>query len=121
MKKTLLSALIVALVPMAQASADVSGNWKIEGDIGGMPVSILCKLADNASKVSGVCNAADLGDLQLKEGSSTADSVSFTYDVNYQGQTFTVTYNGKLASPTELKGDIAVGGNPSGSFTGKKQ
>ena len=120
MKKTLLSALVLALLPTTHAAADVTGEWKVEGDIGGMPVAILCKLDEKDHKLTGMCSNAEVGDLPLT-GETTADSASWTYNVNYQGQQFTVSYNGKLSSPTAMKGDIAVGGNPSGSFTGTKQ
>lgn len=117
MNKTLLGAL--ALLLAQTAVADVDGNWKIEGDIGGMPVSITCALEAKDAKLSGACRNDEVGELPIT-GQTTADSASWTYDVNYQGQQFTVTYNGKLTSPTQLEGDIDVGGNPSGSFKGTK-
>lgn len=118
MNKIKLGALALLLTAQA-AAADVAGNWKIEGDIGGMPVSITCQLAAQDAKLSGVCRNDEVGDLPVT-GETTADSASWTYNVNFQGQQFTVSYNGKLTSPTQLKGDIAVGGAPTGSFTGTK-
>jgi hypothetical protein len=118
MNKTPLGALALLLASQI-ASADVAGNWKIEGDIGGMPVSITCALEAKGATLSGVCRNDEVGDLPIT-GQTSADGASWTYDVNYQGQQFTVSYNGKLTSPTQLQGDIAVGGNPSGSFKGTK-
>ena len=103
------------------ASADVSGDWQIDGSIGQMPVSIVCSLKEADKKLTGACRNAEVGELPLTEGTADAQSASWTYNVNYQGQQFTVSYNGKLSSPTELAGDILVGGAPQGSFTGKKK
>lgn len=120
MNKLALSTLMMALVPALPVfAADVAGDWKIEGAIGQMPVSITCTLNEKEQKLTGVCRNDEVGELPLT-GETTGDAASWTYNVNFQGQQFTVSYTGTLASPTEMKGDIAVGGNPSGSFTGKK-
>lgn len=120
MTRTILFASLAALTAMPVLAADVGGDWKIEGSIGQMPVSIVCTLSQADSKLTGVCRNQEVGDLPLT-GEAKGDTAAWTYDVNFQGQQFTVSYNGTLQSPTDMQGSISVGGNPSGSFTGKKQ
>ena len=121
MNRTLLIASLLTLAASVPASAaDLSGNWQIEGSIGQMPVSVVCTLKEANHKLTGDCHNDQIGALELK-GEATDTTATWSYSVNYQGQTFDVSYNGKLKSATEMAGDIAVGGNPSGEFTAKKQ
>lgn len=121
MSRTLLLASLVALTAaMPAVAADVAGDWKIDGSIGQMPVSIVCTLKEADNKLTGVCRNQEVGDLPLT-GETSGDTATWTYDVSYQGQQFTVSYNGTLKSATDMDGSISVAGNPSGSFTGKKQ
>lgn len=121
MTRTLLFAAMAALTAsMPAAAADVTGDWKIDGDIGQMPVSIVCTLKEVDHKLTGACRSPEVGELPLT-GETSGETATWTYSVNYQGQQFTVSYNGTLDSATDMQGSISVAGNPSGSFKGKKQ
>lgn len=114
--KTLLLALTLAALPAA--AADVSGVWKVEGDIAGNAVTPACTLKQAENKLSGSCKS-ELGDAPLK-GEVDGKKVKFEYDIEYNGQKYTLVYLGELASDTELKGTIDVG-VATGAFTAKKE
>ena len=46
--------------------------------------------------------------------------VTWQYDVEYNGQTYTLVFTGTLESDTAMKGAFRVGGGD-GAFTAKKQ
>lgn len=114
--KSLLLAFMFAALPLA--AADVSGVWKVDGDIAGNPVKPSCTLKQEENKLSGVCKS-ELGDSPLK-GEVDGKKVKFTYDVEFNGQKYTLAYVAELTSDTELKGTIDVG-VAAGDFTAKKE
>ena len=116
-----LTTLVVGtLATMSAVATEITGYWKVDGSIGQVAVSITCSLSESGQKLTGVCRGKDISDLPLT-GETDGSTVSWGYSVNYQGQQLNVTYKGTLGSPTEMQGTIAVMGNPSGSFTAKKQ
>jgi hypothetical protein len=117
MIKTALTVLIAFLLAVA---ADVTGKWKVEGTIGNFPVNLVCTFKEDNGKLTGVCKGEDVGELKIT-GETDSKTVKWNYDVNFQGQQFTVFYEAQLESANEMKGTITVMGNPSGSFTAKKQ
>lgn len=112
--KTLPGALLLAALPAV--AADWAGDWQIQGSIGAMPVSVICTLVEKDHALSGSCHNEQYPDLPIT-GESDADHAKWTYQVDFQGQRFEVTYSGQRRSPTSMDGSIAVGGNPSGSFS----
>jgi len=121
MSRTLLfTSLLTLAAAVPAAAADVGGSWQIEGTIGQMPINVVCDLVEKDHKLTGNCHNSDFSDLKVT-GEATDTTANWTYDVNYQGQQLTVSYNGKLKSATEMEGEIAVGGSPTGSFTAKKK
>lgn len=121
-RKSLLAACIASatLLPLPAAAADVAGAWKVDGSIGEFPVDLVCTLEETDKKLTGACKGTDIGELALK-GENNGATVTWSYDVNYQGQQLTIVYTGTIESATTMKGSISVSGNPSGSFTAKKQ
>lgn len=107
-------ALLLAALPAI--AGDWGGDWQIQGSIGAMPVSVICTLVEKEHMLSGNCHNEQYPNLPLT-GEADADHVKWTYQVDFQGQRFEVTYSGQRRSPTAMDGGIAVGGNPSGSFT----
>ena len=116
MKRTLLIALLAA-VPV---TADVTGNWKVDGSIGQFPVDLVCSLKESGNKLTGACKGGDIGELPVT-GETEGSAVRWSYQVNFQGMPFTIVYNGTLDSATAMKGNISIMENPSGSFAAKKQ
>jgi hypothetical protein len=114
--KSLLLAFTLAALPLA--AADVSGVWKVDGDVAGNPVKPACTLKQEDTALSGVCKS-ELGDSPLK-GKVDGKKVMFSYDIEFQGQKYTLSYVAELISDTELKGTIDVG-VAAGDFTAKKE
>lgn len=107
---------IIACAGALPAFADVTGDWQIEGSIGQMPLSVICSLKEADGKLTGSCHNEQFPDLPLT-GETGEGTATWSYTVDFQGQQLTVSYSGRLESDTNMKGDIAVGGQPSGAFT----
>jgi len=120
MKTTLGLTIALLISGVAAVAADVAGDWKLDGSIGQFPVDIVCSLKEDGTKITGVCKGNDIGEVPLK-GEKDGNSIKWSYDVNFQGQQFTIVYSATLDSPSAMKGSITVAGNASGTFIGKKQ
>jgi hypothetical protein len=114
--KTLLGLLALAALPVV--AADISGAWKLEGDVADVHVNRVCTIKQSGNKLSGSCKN-QMNELALT-GEVNGQSVTWTYDSDYQGQKVTLVYKGTLESDAAIKGSIDASG-ASGSFTAKKQ
>ena len=103
---------------MTAAAADVSGTWKLEGEVAGVQISRMCALKQAEKKITGTCKGA-MGEVTLA-GEVDGKKVSFSYQADYQGQKLTVAYKGTLESDTLMKGDISAD-VATGSFKAEKQ
>jgi len=115
--------VVLALSPAAAAfpppSVDISGTWTLTGSIGEMPVELSCVFAEVKGKLTGTCANPDIGELALT-GETDGKTVTWKYEIDFDGEKLTVVYKGALESETEMKGTIAVGDEAMGSFTAKK-
>ena len=118
---TLALVLAVALsfaINLAAAAADVSGTWNVDGDVVGNAVKFACTLKQDGEKLSGTANMQGK-DIPMT-GSVKGSTVSFTFDVDHEGTTYTNVFTGRLGDNGVIEGSIAVGG-VEGSFTAKKK
>ena len=103
----------LAVLPLA--AADATGRWQLKGEVAGNPILADCNFKQDAAKLAGTCKAEGMsvwnvaGEIQEKK-------ISFHYDVDYAGSTYTLNYSGAFESDTVVKGDIESGG-ASGEFT----
>lgn len=97
---------------------DVSGSWRILGDVVGNAIDMKCALKTDGTKLSGTCTYQGLGDTPTV-GSVDGDKVTLQNSIRRE-QLYDLTYNGTL-DPTGavMKGDIAVAG-VTGSFSGTR-
>lgn len=101
------------------AVKDISGSWRIVGDVVGNAIDMKCTLKNDGAKLSGNCAYQGLGDSPTV-GSVAGDKVTLQNSVQ-QGQMYDLTYNGTLdAAGATMKGDIAVEG-VTGTFSGTKE
>jgi hypothetical protein len=114
--KILLGLLVLAVVPAV--AADVSGNWKVDGEVAGHAVDPSCTFRQQDQKLTGVCKS-QAGESPL-EGAVEGQKVTWQYDVDYNGQTYTLVFTGTLESEAAMKGGFSVGG-ADGAFTAKKE
>lgn len=80
----------------AAAAVDVTGQWKGEWDFNGNPEPAVIDLKSSGSTVSGTVNMGQ-GPTEIHDGKLEGDSLSFWINSEYQGQTYTLQYKGKVA------------------------
>jgi hypothetical protein len=119
--KTCVCLVALSIAPLLAApaqAADVSGDWKIDGEISGYTVNSVCTLKQQDNKLTGECKS-DQNDSPLK-GEVDGQKVTWQYDVDYNGEKYTLQWTATLESDTAMKGTISAGGGE-GAFTAKKQ
>jgi hypothetical protein len=118
----------MALLPVTAAAqgeksekkADVTGKWlfSVTTDAGtGTPTVTLKQTGDS---LSGHYSSQTLGEAELK-GTFKDQKIGFSFSVEVQGTTITVTYSGTMETSDSMKGTVDLGGMASGTFTAKRQ
>lgn len=120
MRKASVMALVALAFTSSVSAADLSGTWTVSADIAGNALGATCTMAQSSAAITGSCKS-DSGESKVT-GTSDGQKVQFKYDLEFQGMTFPLTYDGTLdAAGKELKGSVDVGGMAQGTFTAKKQ
>jgi len=114
--------LIVALCAMLLAplrAADISGKWTASFDtqIGKQNYTYDFKVAGTA--LTGRAKS-DNGDVEIKEGKVTGDTVTFVENLNFQGMELKITYTGKIVSADEIRFTRDVAGIANEELTAKR-
>ena len=117
--KTLIAVLALALAPVVTAAADVSGTWNVNGDVMSNPVVFVCTLTQAGETLTGTATFEG-GKTAPVKGGVKDGTLTFQFDVDHEGQTYTNVFTGTLKDAGVIEGSIAVGG-VEGSFTAKKQ
>ncbi|HEV3197966.1 MAG TPA: hypothetical protein VGZ73_08665 [Bryobacteraceae bacterium] len=116
MTKNLLILLALSFLPAS--AADVSGAWRLEGDIAGVHIDRVCTIKQADNKLSGGCKN-QTNELALT-GEVNGNAVTWNYDVDFEGTKLSLVFKGTLEAGTSMKGKIETPGT-SGQFTAKKQ
>lgn len=116
--KTLIAAFVLALASVVVSAADFSGTWNVDGDVVGYPVKFACTLTQADDALTG--SATLEGKVIPLTGSAKDNVVTFTFDVDHEGTTYTNIFKGTLGDNGVIEGTIEVGGQ-FGTFTAKKQ
>jgi hypothetical protein len=119
MKTALLTLCTVALVAGAALAADVSGTWKVDGDVYANPVKFSCALKQEGAALSGKATFEDGKEIAVT-GSVKEKTVSFEFDTEHEGVAYHLVFTGTLGEDGGLKGTIAVAG-VEGTFSATKQ
>jgi hypothetical protein len=112
------------LFTSAQAFAvDLSGVWKIDGTVGENPVSATCTFKQTDTHITGTCKMPQSDTALDVTGEASDTKVTWKYSLDYQGDTYTLTYTGTPDSnATSIKGSITVvPSDTEGDFTAQKQ
>jgi hypothetical protein len=118
MKKVVCLFLFASLPALAD---DVSGVWKVNGQIADHIITPTCTLKQADKEISGNCKVDADHTLEVK-GSVNDKQVTWKYDQEYEGTVYTLTYAGTLDSDTSMKGTVTADpSDSSGDFTAKKQ
>jgi hypothetical protein len=87
----------VAAAP-APAPPDVTGDWKGTFDLNGTPMELKFHLKSAGGTVTGTIERAGAPPVEVHEGKIEGDTVSFWIATDYEGQTYTIVYKGKVAA-----------------------
>jgi hypothetical protein len=117
--KALAFAAALALAPAMVSAADLSGVWKLNLDIQGMPIPLTCTFAQMDKALSGTCDGAD-GKPAALTGSVDGGKLAWTYDTVFQGMPMHVAYTGEVKADNSISGAVEGTGGASGTFTGTK-
>lgn len=113
-----LGCTLLAAAALPMAAADVSGNWNLKGEIAGNNLDVKCVLKQEGDKLAGTCKTNEMPEVKTT-GEVKEKTVTIQYDVEYQGQTYTLVYTGTMETEKSVKGTVDAGG-ASGDFTGTK-
>jgi hypothetical protein len=95
----------------AQANApSTTGLWKIDGNMMGQPVRMMCALTETKHNLSGVCSGAEDGYAAHKvTGSVKAQKMQFYFQTAIGGNPLTLIVSGTLnEDSTRMDGDLDV-------------
>jgi hypothetical protein len=85
-----------AAAPEAPAAPDVNGDWTGTFDMNGSPMELKFHLKSTGSTVTGTVERAGAPPSEVHEGKIEGDTVSFWMTTDYEGQTYTIVYKGKI-------------------------
>jgi hypothetical protein len=102
----------------ALAQADISGTWttSFESQVGTQTYTYTWKVEGGTLTGQAKSNLGEGG----LTGTVTGDKVTFVENLNYQGQTLAITYNGQIVSADEIKFKRDVAGAGGEEFTAKR-
>jgi hypothetical protein len=115
--KALVLIFALAATTFAATLADVSGDWSVDGEVYGTAVKYTCNLTQEGEKLSGTAKL-DSGDAAVT-GSVADKSVTWQFEVPYNGQMLTLVFDGTVESEKSIKGKIQVAGIE-GAFSATK-
>ena len=106
MKILLLSFLLASAAVLAPAAdnASLSGKWQVHTSAAGNESDSTCTFTQKADELTGSCTT-DRGTVQIN-GKVDEKNVTWTYKSEYNGSPLTVTFKGKLDSPTKMTGAV---------------
>jgi hypothetical protein len=104
----------------APAPADANGSWKGTFDLNGTPTQLTFHLKSSGNAVTGTIEREGAPPVEVHEGKIEGDTVSFWITTDYQGETYTIVYKGKVA-PGQIDFDFGTADQSwSASITAKK-
>lgn len=103
---------------LAQDKIDITGEWVFDvvTEAGsGSPAFTFTQAGEKLTgKYRGLFGEADL------TGTVTGKTVKFSFNADAQGTPVTIVYDGQIESSSSITGKVDLGGQGSGTFTGKR-
>jgi hypothetical protein len=110
-----------SLVTGAAFAADISGDWKIEANLGETPITVNCTLIQTDDELTGSCvPVMDNPEPAELAGTVEGSRAHWDYDVVFNGNPGHVAYDAEIESDTEMSGTLTLSGTPL-EFTARKQ
>jgi hypothetical protein len=101
-------------------AAGLTGDWKVEGDISGNPLALVCSLKQDDAKLTGKCASPSNNINSPVTGKVDGKNVTFQFDFDYNGMALTMNFSGVSDADAAMKGNVEVMG-VSGAYTAVKQ
>lgn len=126
MKKLALTTLFLALGSMTALAADLSGKWTadVQGRNGTQTITFNFKV--DGSTLTGTITTPR-GDTDISNGKVDGNNISFDQVLNFNGNSFTMSYKGTAQDDGTIKftrtfggGDNGGGGRPPQEFLAKR-
>jgi hypothetical protein len=118
---TILATFVMFATPLATAN-DVSGAWKVVGDISGYAIDATMELKQDGEAVSGTIAFKSGAKPATLTGTVKDATVTLTFTVEAEEGTYDQTWTGTLGAAGVLKGTVDVQqGVAAGDFTATKQ
>lgn len=126
MKKLALTTLFLALGSMTALAADLSGKWTadVQGRNGTQTITFNFKV--DGSTLTGTITTPR-GDTDISNGKVDGNNISFDQVLNFNGNSFTMSYKGTAQDDGTIKftrtfggGDNGGGGRPPQEFVAKR-
>lgn len=91
-------------------SSSATGLWKVEGDVRGQPVNMMCQLTEADRKLNGTCSSATDGYVAHKiAGTVKAQKIQFYFQTSIGGGSITLIVSGSLnQDKSKIDGDLDV-------------
>lgn len=90
--------LVFLAVSRSAYGADATGTWKGTFDFQGTNVPLTFHLVVANGAVTGSVEGLPTTPTEIHDGKATGDTITFSVNTDYQGQTYKLAYTGKLSS-----------------------
>jgi hypothetical protein len=113
-----LIALLAPVAPQSQ-SASLTGAWRVSSNVSGTQSDQTCTFTQKDAALTGTCDG-DRGTVSIA-GQVDGKTVTWQFEMEYEGQKLTPVYSGTLESPEKIVGTVDVRGmGVGGEFTATK-
>jgi hypothetical protein len=112
---------VLGLLTATLSAADVGGKWM--GDVStpdGSAISLTLTFKVDGDKLTGTVTGPT-GDIEITEGKTTGDTLSFVLSVDAGGQQLVFKVSGKLTADDQLAIKMDGGAELNLEFTAKRQ
>lgn len=80
----------------APAAPDISGIWKGDFDFNGSSLPIMFHFQPKDAAITGNIEGMGAAPIEIHDGKIVGDTLTFWVNADYQGQTYTLNYTGKV-------------------------
>jgi hypothetical protein len=106
--------------PAAAPAPDISGLWKGDFEFNGNSMPITFNLQSKGAAVTGKIEGMGAAPIEIHDGKIDSNTVTFWINTDYQGQTYTLNYTGKI-SPDQIDFNFGTSdGSWGATLTAKK-
>jgi hypothetical protein len=103
--------LLAVLLVMNAAAADITGTWKGTAETPNGTIERTFVLKQDGEKLTGETISQRTGKSELKDGKVQGDKVSFSIDMNFQGNDVRINYSGTVTGDEiKFRAEAAEGG-----------